>query len=265
MLNFALNHMTLANASYDALLDTAAQCGCVGIEVRNDLSSELFDGLDPAQAGARATDKGLAIFAVAEVKAFNNFSEQTLQQAVACGAKSVSLIPRCDGRETDATVRKNNLDTAIRELQPLLESFALTGLIEPLGFEAASLRYKSEVIDKLEKHGAHGAFKLVHDTFHHFLSGETETFAPYTGIVHISGVVDTTIVPDQMQDAHRVLVSDADRLQNQEQVASLKLDGYDGPVSMEAFAPEVHNFLNPAEYLRDSFQFISSGLAARVA
>lgn len=272
MLNFALNHMTLANASYDALLDTAVQCGCVGVEVRNDLSSELFGGLDPATAGARAADKGLAIFAVSEVKAFNNFTNQTQQQAVAlmetavaCGASSVSLIPRCDGRETDAKVRKNNLDIAIRELKPLLESFGLTGLIEPLGFEAASLRYKAEVIDKLEKHGAHGAFKLVHDTFHHHLAGESEIFPTHTGMVHISGVTDRSLAVHAMRDAHRILLDENDCLNNIQQLLTFSAAGFNGPVSMEAFSPDVHAFTDPGLRLSGSFDFITSAVAANAA
>src|SRR3712207_6469164 len=56
--SFALNHMTVARLSYAGLLDAAASLGCVGVEVRNDLTQPLFDGLDPAEAGAMARDKG---------------------------------------------------------------------------------------------------------------------------------------------------------------------------------------------------------------
>ena len=72
MTSFALNHMTVARLTFVQLLDLAAELGCIGIEVRNDLPQPLFDGLDPAAAGAMARDKGLRILAVAEVKRFND-------------------------------------------------------------------------------------------------------------------------------------------------------------------------------------------------
>ena len=39
-IRFALNHMTVAGASYVQLLDMAAALGCVGVEVRNDLIAD---------------------------------------------------------------------------------------------------------------------------------------------------------------------------------------------------------------------------------
>ena len=58
----------------------------------------------------------------------------------------------------------------------------------------------------------------MHDTFHHHLAGETEFFPERTGIVHISGVVDPDVAVDDMLDPHRVLVDDADRLENVPQI-----------------------------------------------
>jgi 2-keto-myo-inositol isomerase len=75
MTAFALNQMTVARLGYAALLDLAAGLGCVGVEVRNDLPQPLFDGIDPATAGAMARDRGLRILAVAEVKRFNDWSD----------------------------------------------------------------------------------------------------------------------------------------------------------------------------------------------
>ena len=60
MTSFALNHMTVARLTFVQLLDLAVELGCIGIEVRNDLPQPLFDGLDPAAAGAMARDKGSA-------------------------------------------------------------------------------------------------------------------------------------------------------------------------------------------------------------
>ena len=134
-------------------------------------------------------------------------------------------------------------------------------MIEPLGFEAASLRHKAEVIDKLEKHGAHSAFKLVHDTFHHHLAGESEIFADYTGMVHISGVADHSLSIASMRDEHRILVDKLDQLGNLQQLLEFQRAGYSGPVSTEAFSPEVHAFSDPVAMLRESHDFIMSATA----
>ena len=76
MTTFAINHMTVANLSYAELLDLAAELNCAGVEVRNDLPQPLFDGMAPEAAGDLARSKGLRLLAVAEVKRFNDWSDQ---------------------------------------------------------------------------------------------------------------------------------------------------------------------------------------------
>ena len=270
--NFALNHMTAANASFEELLVIAQQCSCSGVELRNDLSSPLFSGLEVEVAAECIAASNLKVFALAEVKSFNHLTAQTVADAEnlaaigkACGAEGIALIPANDGSRLAEATRREDLHRALSELIPLLENYDLYGFVEPLGFSSSSLRSKREAVEVIEGLNASDRVKLVHDTFHHFLAGETECFAQHTGMVHVSGVADSQVAPAKMQDSHRGLVAQDDRLQNIEQLSMLAEQGYHGPVSMEAFAPEVHNFLNPAEYLRDSFQFISSGLAAKVA
>ena len=60
-MNFALNHMTVPNLSYVDFLDLAAKLECVGVEVRNDIDRELFDGVDPVEAGEMAKDRSLRL------------------------------------------------------------------------------------------------------------------------------------------------------------------------------------------------------------
>ena len=104
--------MSVAKASYQSLLDTASEAGCIGIEVRNDLDGKLFDGVDPKEAGQMARDKGLRILALAEVKAFNRIKTQAVQAveelasiASASGAEGISLIPANDGETLDSERR----------------------------------------------------------------------------------------------------------------------------------------------------------------
>jgi 2-keto-myo-inositol isomerase len=68
-----------------------------------------------------------------------------------------------------------------------------------------------------------------------------------------------------MEDAQRGLVDADDRLGNVDQLAALIAQGYDGPVSMECFAPAVHALADPESAIRRAFDFMSSQLAERAA
>ena len=145
----------------------------------------------------------------------------------------------------------------------MLADAGITALVEPLGFERASLRQKREAIDAIEAIDGQTEFRIVHDTFHHFLAGERELFPEWTGIVHISGVTDPSITPQQMEDEYRVLVDAHDRLGNLAQLRALKAAGYSGPISFEAFSPEVHAIADPAHNLAASIEFIKKQLEAK--
>ena len=64
---------------------------------------------------------------------------------------------------------------------------ASSGLVEPLGFAESSLRLKGEALEAIEELDLGERFRLVHDTFHHYLAGEPRMFPERTGLVHISG------------------------------------------------------------------------------
>lgn len=272
MLPFALNHMTVARMSYEELLDAAAALGCVGVEVRNDLPGPLFDGIDPARAREMARERSLRILALAEVKRFNDWSEERAREArdlmgiaVACGAEAVSLIPRNDNLGMGNGERQANLRVALKALRPMLEDHDLLGLVEPLGFETCPLRLKADSVEVIEALGAKGRFRLVHDTFHHHLAGGGPLFPEHTGIVHVSGVTDPSLAPGEMADAHRLLVGAEDRLGNVAQLRALEAAGWHGPVSFEAFAPETHAARDPVGDLRRSMDFIREQMARQAA
>jgi 2-keto-myo-inositol isomerase len=264
MIPFALNHMTVARLSFRELVDLAARLGCVGIEVRNDLPQPLFDGMDPGAAGDLVRAAGLRLLAVAEVKRFNDWSDDKAAEALslmqiarAAGAEAVSLIPRNDSLGMGNGERQAALRVALKALKPMLEDHDLAGMVEPLGFEICALRYKSEAVEGIEAVGGTGRFKLVHDTFHHALAHGGPMFPEHTGIVHISGVVDQEVSLSQMRDPHRVLVTPGDRLGNIAQVEALQAAGWAGPVSYEAFSPVVHALADPETALRASMDHMS--------
>ena len=264
MIHFALNHMTVARLSFRELVALSKTLGLVGIEVRNDLPQPLFDGMDPAEGGAHVRENGLRLLAVAEVKRFNDWSADKEAEALslmkiaqAAGAEAVSLIPRNDNQGMGNGERQANLRVALKALKPMLEDHNLVGMVEPLGFEICALRYKTEAVEGIEAVGGKGRFKLVHDTFHHTLAHVGPLFPEHTGIVHVSGVVDQEVGVNDMRDPHRVLVTPGDRLGNVEQIAALQAAGWNGPVSFEAFSPEVHALQDPATALRASMDHMA--------
>ncbi|MEZ5793375.1 TIM barrel protein [Albidovulum sp.] len=272
MLQLALNHMTVARASYADLLALAAELGCVGVEVRNDLPQPLFDGRDPAEAGRMARDRGLRLLAVAEVKRFDDWSDAKAAEALAlmkiaraAGAEAVSLIPRNDGFGLGEGERQAHLRCALKALRPMLEDHGLLGLVEPLGFETCALRHKREAVSAIEALDGAGTFRLVHDTFHHTLAGGGRSFPEHTGIIHVSGVADPAVSTPEMRDPHRALVDGQDRLGNVQQIAALAGAGFTGPVSMESFAPEVHALADPGAALARSFDYLRSRLEEMAA
>lgn len=271
MLSTALNHMTTPGLRFDALIELAQSLGCAGVEFRNDLPEELFDGVSSEKVRGLAEGAGLRIFALAEVKSFNDVSDRMLADARALveiardiGADGVALIPRNDGHRLDATPSRDDLRLALRELAPLLAEFGLVGFVEPLGFETCPLRDKEMVIDNIIAVSSETRFKIVHDTFHHHLADGGPVFAAHTAMVHISGVT-APIAPAQMTDADRGLVEAGDVLGNIDQLTALIDDGYAGPVSVEAFSPHVHKLSDPKAALSRSFTFIEQCLVGKAA
>lgn len=270
VLTRALNHMAAPRLGWSDFLQLARRLGCTGVEFRNDLPGELFDGAAPEDVGASAKAAGLRILALAEVKAFNDWSDAKLEEAARlvkiareCGAEMVSLIARNDGKGMADGERQAELRTALSELKPLLQDHGLKGLIEPLGFEICALRDKGEAVEAIEAVGGKDVFRIVHDTFHHAVAGGGPVYADYTGIVHISGVADPGPEIAKLEDPLRVLVDKNDRLGNIDQLAELLEEGYGGPVSFEPFAPSVHGLADPYLALAGSFDFVESELASR--
>ncbi|MDU8912004.1 TIM barrel protein [Aestuariicoccus sp. MJ-SS9] len=268
----ALNYMTVPGLAYADFLDLAARLGCVGVEVRNDIARPLFDGMDAAGAGRMAADKGLRLVGLSQVYPFNDWNDDReaavralIDTAIEAGAETVSLIPRNDGQALGNGERQANLRVAMKAILPILQETGMTALVEPLGFLRSSLRSKRDLVDTIEAIGGAAHFKLVHDTFHHTLAGGGPIFPEETGIVHISAVTDPDLPVERMEDEHRVLIDENDRLDNVGQIAALLAAGYDGPFSYECFSPETQALADPYTAIRTSFDFISSQLRAHAA
>ncbi len=270
MLAFGLNHKTMPFDATASVLDAACEMGCAGVELRNDLARPLFDGQPPTVIRDAAQRKQLRILALAEVYGFNENSAATCQKvldlidlAQGCGAEAIALIPRIETAPVARDVQRRLLKASLLALQPSFEHSGIIGLIEPLGFSNSTLRFKADVKAVFDDIANPSCFALIHDTFHHALSGETDVFANETRIVHISGVTDPTVKFADMTDAYRGLVDGQDRLANVQQISDLRAQGYDGPFSFEVFSPDVHALADPINHITASTKFITAQLAER--
>ncbi|RVH92395.1 xylose isomerase [Sinorhizobium medicae] len=263
-LPFALNHMAAPALPLDAFFALAASLGISMVEIRNDIAGNaILDGTNSQQVKALAEKYGLTIISINALQRFNEWNEtradeahELITYARDCGAKALVLVPVNDGSGKEDRVRQANLRQALSALKPMLDTAAIIGLVEPLGFEVCSLRSKAEAAEAIREISGEGTFRLVHDTFHHHLSGEDRFLADMTGLVHVSGVADGNLAVADMRDPDRVLIGAGDRLDNEGQIRRLRAEGYAGPLSFEPFAPSVHELADPANALRESMNYL---------
>jgi 2-keto-myo-inositol isomerase len=270
---FALNHMCAPALGVPEFFDLARSLGISAVEIRNDLPGRpILDGTDAAVIRGAAAERNLRIISINALQRFNQWSDERareagelLDYAVGCGAEALILVPLNDGTGRANGERQANLRIALKALMPMLQAAGVRGLVEPLGFEECSLRFKSEAAEAIRSIDTRSTFALVHDTFHHHLAGEQDIFADLTGLVHISGVRDASVAVSDMRDGDRVLVDEKDRLGNIEQISRLTAAGYAGLLSFEPFAQSVHSSRDIAADLRRSMQDITARLVAKAA
>jgi 2-keto-myo-inositol isomerase len=261
-MRFAINHITAPKLSLEQFFVSAKALDLTDVEIRNDLP-DIVGTVKPEAVKTAAEKAGLTIISINALYPFNVWSGDLPQRAVALadyaaasGAKALVMCPLNDGTE----VPFDDLVTALKAMKPILAERGLTGLVEPLGFPVSSLRTKKEALRAIDAAEGGEVYKLVHDTFHHHLAGETEFFAERTGLVHISGVVDQGVALDDMLDAHRVLVDASDRLENIAQIRTLIAAGFEGPYSFEPFAEEVHALADVEPAVRESMAYIAGSV-----
>ncbi|MGR9160903.1 TIM barrel protein [Rhizobium leguminosarum] len=263
---FALNHMAAPSLAIDDFFALARSLDIDAVEIRNDLSGNaILDGTKPETIKQAAARHGVTIISINALQRFNEWNatraaeaHELIDYAGASGAKALVLVPKNDGTGCADGERQANLRQSLAALKPMLEEAGIIGLVEPLGFEICSLRSKTEAAEAIRELGAESTFRLVHDTFHHYLAGEAATFPELAGLVHISGVSNPSVSVADMRDSHRVLVDGDDRLDNAGQVRALLQAGYKGPFSFEPFAAEVHALKDPAGALRASMEYLSA-------
>jgi 2-keto-myo-inositol isomerase len=261
--------MVAPRRTFADLVELATSLGLDQVEIRNDLPGvPISDGTPPARIREQAAAAGVRILSINALQRFNDWNEERASEAATlaryardCGAPALVLCPVNDaGYRLAESERLGKLRDALRALAPILEDAGVIGLVEPLGFEQSSLRLKADAVAAIEELELGDRFRLVHDTFHHYLAGEARPFPEWTGLVHISGVADEQLPRGRMRDEHRVLVDGNDILGNIAQIIAL-MEGYDGPYSFEPFAASVHAQNDIAGALDISMHWIDRGIA----
>lgn len=273
-LRFALNHRVVPRRSLQSLFDLARRLDISDVEIRNDLEGvPIFDGTPAETVRTAAAERGLTILSINALQRFNDWTpERALQAAeliayaAACGAKALVLCPVNDLAFTPSnSERLAGLRQALAALAPMLRQRELIGLVEPLGFAECSLRLKREAVEAIDDTATADAFRLVHDTFHHHVAGESDIYPARTGLVHVSGVADPAVPTNAMRDPDRILVTPDDRIDNIGQIGALLEGGYAGPFSFEPFAESVSGLDDAHDAIAESRDTIKDGLAARSA
>ena len=270
-IKFGFNHMVSPSLPPDKLIEAAVALGAVAIELRNDIGANGLNDLDTARrVGAKAKAAGLEVRSINALYPFNVWSDERARQtealarlAQASGATGLVMCPLNEGKMLEDTPEKAaGLRTALKGAREILKAHGIKGFVEPLGFPVSSLRFKRDALAAIDDIGAADVFSLVHDTFHHRGAGETQLYPARTGLVHISGLEDPAISFTDMLDSHRVLVGPKDRLGNIEQLRQLYAGGFDGIVSFEPFAKEVHDLPDPIAAVRESMSYVRNALAS---
>ncbi|UVC15469.1 TIM barrel protein [Mesorhizobium onobrychidis] len=259
---FALEHMAAPPLDVSAIFALARDQGLTDVQIRDHhFSNPATRDIPAAEVQSAATEAGVTIISINELQRFNDWTPTRQAEAIkladyaaACGAKTVVLVPVNDGSWAGNGERHDSLRVSLNALKPILQSRGLIGLLEPMGFRTCSLRSKREAVEAIAAVDGQSVFRLVHDTFHHTLTGETSLFCELTGLVHISGVNDPTfwIYPDRFLGG-----SD-----NGSQIQALLDGGYAGPFSFE-LVEEVRTLDDLAGALAASIDFIQRGLLTR--
>lgn len=264
---FALNHIIAPRRGLADFFALAKGLGIDAVEIRNDIPGQpILDGTPPGEVRRLAEAAGVEILSINALQRFDDWRGQRPAEALAladyaaaCGARAIVLVPTNDGSRPD------RLLPALEGLRPLLQDRGLLGLVEPLGFESSALRHKGEAVTAIGAVGGERVFRLVHDSFHHHLAGDTAVYPELTGLVHVSGVDAPGLAAAEMRDADRGLVTADDRLGTLAQLRQLVSGGYAGPVSLEPFAASVQDLADPAPAIAASVALLGSGLSVAPA
>lgn len=246
---FALNRIMQPDLPLPDFIKLASECSAFGVEIRNDLQDpSLLGGETPEDVRTLCNEFGIEILTVNALQRFNDpdlFVDKTrelteiMESSNAVGCRRIVLCPVNDPADKRSPKEQHvDLVSALNHYAPLFDKYGMTGLVEPLGFEICSVRYKKQAVEAIAETGLSRHYQIVHDTFHHYLSGEDEFFPKETGLIHASGIYEGKNL-NEVDDDDRLLVDEKDIMDNKGQISKLYAGGFQGIMSFEPFSPEI--------------------------
>ncbi|WP_413508197.1 TIM barrel protein [Serratia proteamaculans] len=253
---FCINRKIAPNLDLEPFFSLVKRCGLSKVELRNDMpSGKVTDNLSNDQLNALAAKYGIEIITINALGRFNLLDDQAgllknaealLSQAQAIHSQALVLCPHCsaDDRRSEEQKKTDTL-TALKLLAPLFKQYGVQGYVEPLGFGISSLRSSLLTQSLIRDSGA--PYKIVLDTFHHYLSDvaqpefDAQIQIEGIGLVHLSGVEDARD-KSALSDEERIMLSDRDRLESKKQVQNLERLGYTGIYAFEPFSSQLDSW-----------------------
>ncbi|CAI1178334.1 TIM barrel protein [Serratia quinivorans] len=253
---FCINRKIAPNLDLEPFFSLVKKCGLSKVELRNDMpSGKVTDNLSNDQLNALAAKYGIEIVTINALGRFNlpgdqaillQNAEALLSQAQAIHSQALVLCPHCsaDDRRSEEQKKTDTL-AALKLLAPLFKQYGVQGYVEPLGFGISSLRSSLLTQSLIRDSGA--PYKIVLDTFHHYLSDVTQPEFDAQiqiegiGLVHLSGVEDARS-KSALSDEERIMLSHQDRLESKKQVQNLERLGYTGIYAFEPFSSQLDSW-----------------------
>ena len=252
---YGLNRIMSPHLSVTEFIRLASDCGAKYVEIRNDLPDpSLLGGETAGEINDTCQETNVSILTVNALQRFNDPAlfeakkeelQGIMEVAASVGCERIVLCPVNDPDDTRTAEQQHaDLVSALVTYAPLFRTRGMIGLVEPLGFPICSLRYKGQAVQGISESGHRDVYRIVHDSFHHYLSGEAEVFPLETGLVHVSGVV-VQKPTQELTDDDRVLVDEHDIMANRSQVAMLRSGGSSAEVCFEPFSSEMQQLTAP--------------------
>ncbi len=271
-LNYGLNRIMAPGHDLETFFRITSEMGLKYLEVRNDLpGNKIYDGYSAEKVNELSEKYGVTIITVNAVQQFNRKGnldekldevEKMVEDAAKVGCRGIILCPLNDPE--DKRSDDESLDDTVKALNKYGRVFRdnnVTGLVEPLGFSICSIRTKKKAVNAINASDFSESYKIVHDTFHHYLAGEGEIFPAETGLVHISGVEDN-LPKEDITDDNRILIREKDIMGNLKQIKDMFDGGYKGVFSFEPFGPAVQklSIAELEEGLKESISLIEAAV-----
>ena len=269
-IKFGFNHMIAPSLEPDELVDAAVALGAVAIELRNDVGDNSLKDIETARrVGAKAASAGLEVRSVNALYPFNVWNEERARQtdalaALAAAAAPTGLVmcPLNEGKMLEDTPEKAaGLRAALAGDPADPRGPRSEGLRRAAGFSGLVLAFQAGALAAIDAIDGADVFSLVHDTFHHRGAGERRALRR----AHRPCAHFRARGPCHQLHRHARRPSRARRSEgsawNVDQLRQLYADGYDGVVSFEPFAKEVHDLPRPVAAVRDSMTYLRQALA----